>query len=309
MKYPLAAGHPDLSGTYIPEIYADKLLVKFYAKTVWNLISNTEYEGKIKKQGDTVIIRTNPDITVREHFKGQDLTIENPVPGKVELLIDKGFYYAFAVDKVDMAQADINMLDSWAEDASEQQKQKVDTNILGNIYADAASANVGTAAGATSGGFNLGTTGSPVAVSKSTVLDLIVDCDTVADEQNLPATDRWMVAPPWFTNRIKKSELKDASLSGDSKSLLRGVQNDFIGRIGMMNIFTSNNLPYVTDGSDRCWNVIFGHKSALTFASQILESEVITNPKSFGKIARGLQVFGYKVVKPESLGVLYAKAA
>lgn len=309
MPFPAAAGHPNLSGTYIPQIYAQKLLVKFYAKTVWRLISNTEYEGQIKKFGDEVHIRTNPDITIRPYTKGQDLTIENPDPGKVILPIDKGFYYAFAVDKVDMAQADINMLDAWAEDASEQQKQKVDTHVLGSIYVDADSANVGTAAGATSGGFNLGATGSPVAVSKSTVIDLIVDCDTVLTEQNIPATDRWMTAPPWFTNRIKKSELKDASLTGDAKSLLRGVQDDFIGRIGMLNIFTSNNQPYVTDGADRCWNITFGHKSALTFASQILESEVITNPKSFGKIARGLQVFGYKVVKPDAMGVLYGKPA
>ena len=43
--YPVAAGHPDLSGTYIPTLYAAKLLVEFYKATVFGAISNTDYEG------------------------------------------------------------------------------------------------------------------------------------------------------------------------------------------------------------------------------------------------------------------------
>ena len=41
-----AAGTPGYTGTFIPEIWSGKLLVKFYAETVMSQIANTDYEGK-----------------------------------------------------------------------------------------------------------------------------------------------------------------------------------------------------------------------------------------------------------------------
>ena len=39
---------------FIPEIWSGKLIEKFYASTVLAAISNTDYEGEIKNQGDKV---------------------------------------------------------------------------------------------------------------------------------------------------------------------------------------------------------------------------------------------------------------
>ena len=44
--YPVAAGTASHSGTYAPEIFSGKTLVKFYKTVVLGDISNTEYEGK-----------------------------------------------------------------------------------------------------------------------------------------------------------------------------------------------------------------------------------------------------------------------
>jgi hypothetical protein len=38
-----------------------------------------------------------------------------------------------------------------------------------------------------------------------------------------------------------------------------------------------------------------------TFASQMTNMETIRSETTFGNIIRGLQVYGYKVVKPEAL--------
>jgi hypothetical protein len=93
---------------------------------------------------------------------------------------------------------------------------------------------------------------------------------------------------------IKKSDLKDASLTGDSQTPLRN------GRLGMIDRFTlyvSHNL--YLNGSE--YNLIAGHKMGFTFASQMTEMQTLQAESTFGKIIRGLQVFGYKVVKPEAL--------
>jgi hypothetical protein len=93
---------------------------------------------------------------------------------------------------------------------------------------------------------------------------------------------------------IKKSELKDASLTGDSTSPVRN------GRLGMIDRFTlyvSHNLN-VSSGKT---SIIAGHKMGFTFASQMTEMETIRAQSTFGNIVRGLQVYGYKVTKPEAL--------
>ena len=103
---------------------------------------------------------------------------------------------------------------------------------------------------------------------------------------------------------IKKSDLKDASLAGDTTSILRN------GRLGMIDRFTlyvSHNLNSVVDGGNRCFNVIAGHKMGLTFASQMTEMESIRAESTFGNIIRGLQIYGSKVIKPEALAVGYVR--
>jgi hypothetical protein len=46
---------------------------------------------------------------------------------------------------------------------------------------------------------------------------------------------------------------------------------------------------------------------AVTWASQLAESGQSDNPKGFGTLVKGLQVYGHKVIKPEALGHLYIK--
>lgn len=305
--FPVATGAPDYGSTstskFIPAIWSSKLLVKFYDATVFVSISNTDYEGEIKAYGDSVHIRTTPTITIRDYKKGQTLIHERPDSASVELQINKGKYFDIVLDDVDRVQSDIKLMDDWTRDASEQMKITIDTGILSDIPADAAAANKGLTAGRKSSSFNMGATGSPVTLNKINIVDFVVDCGTVMDEQNMPESERWMVLPGWATNLIKKSDLKDASLSGDGTSMLRN------GRIGMIDrfmLYYSNLVSTVTDGGT-VYNILFGHKSALTFASQMVELDTLKAESTFGQIVRGLNVYGFKVVKPESMGLLYAK--
>lgn len=300
MSFPVSGGRPNYSGNFIPEIWSGKLIENFYDATVLSAISNTDYEGEIRSFGDTVNIRTTPEITIRDYVKGQTLTVENPDKPKLQLVIDKGEYFACVEDDVDRIQSDINLMDTWSKDASERMKIKIDQRVLTDMLPDIAAANKGATAGEQSASFNLGTTASPLVVTKDgasstvAVVDLLVDMGTVLDEANVPESDRYVVIPAKLANLIKKSELKDASLSGDGTSILRN------GRLGMIDRFTvyvSHNLN-VSSGK---YSLVAGHKMGFTFASQMTEMETIRSESTFGNIVRGLQVYGYKVVKPEAL--------
>lgn len=294
MGFPVSQGRPNYSGNFIPEIWSGKLIENFYDATVLAAISNTNYEGEIRRMGDTVNIRTTPEITIKTYVKGQTLSVENPDKPKIQLVIDKGEYFACIEDDVDKVQSDVNLMDTWSKDASERMKIKIDQRVLTDILPGISSLNKGANAGRISGNINLGTTGSPVAVTKTNVLEYIVDVGTVLDEANAPEGDRFIVIPAKMAGLIKKSDLKDASLTGDSVSVLRN------GRLGMIDRFTVYMSHNLNNASGK-FSIIAGHKMGFTFASQMTEMESIRAESTFGNIIRGLQVYGYQVVKPEAL--------
>lgn len=306
MAYPAVAGQPNYSGVFIPEIWSTKIIEKYYDGTVLNQISNTDYQGEIKNQGDKVIIRTDATLNIHEYEIGQSLVHQRPVGGKIELLIDKGFYWDVILDDVIEKQQDIDQMNRWATDASEQLKIKLDSKVLGSIVPDFSAQNKGATAGRKSGNINLGATGAPLSLSKSNILDTILYAGQVLDEQNVPETGRFLIMPFWATTQLKMSDIKDASLSGDSTSPLR---NGRVGVIDRFTIYNSNLLPTYTDGSDTTYHMIFGTKAGLTFATQLTKTETLRAESTFGDIMRSLMVYGHKVVKPEALGAIYCTQA
>jgi len=302
---------------FIPEIWSGKLQVKFYKSTVLGEITNNDWEGEIKGQGDKITIRTIPTITVSSYSKGQNLTSQVPTSTPLELNIDKGKYFAVVLDDVDATQADIKLMDMFTNDASQQMKIAIDADVLGSVYADAATANKGATAGAISGDINLGATGAPRQATSSTVLDLLLDMGQVLDEQNVPEDGRWVVIPAWMASLIKRSDLKQAYLTGDSVTPLR---NGKIGMIDRFMVYVSNNLSSATDlGADsaaggtganadyKAWNIMAGTRDAISFASQMTNVETIRAQSTFGNIVRGLNVYGFKVTKPEALVAAYVR--
>ena len=298
MAYATSSGHPQYTGNFIPEIWSGKLIENFYDATVLSAISNTDYEGEIRNMGDTVNIRTTPEITIQTYVKGQTLSVENPDKAKLQLIIDKGEYFACVEDDVDQVQTDMNLMDMWSKDASERMKIKIDQRVLTDLLPDVSANNKGQTAGAISGNIDLGVAGTPEALTTSNVIGKIVDMGTVLDEANCPEQNRFLVIPAKMAGLIKQSDLKDASITGDGSTPLRN------GRLGMIDRFTvyvSHNLKKTAGGE---FSVIGGHTMGFTFASQMTNMETIRSETTFGNIIRGLQVYGYKVVKPEALATM-----
>lgn len=295
MTFPVASGRTQYSANFIPEIWSGKLQVKFYKTTVFSEISNNDWEGEIKGQGDKVRIRTIPTITINSYNKGDNLTNQVPTSTPIELNIDKGKYFAVVLDDVDAVQTDVKLMDMFTNDATQQMKIAIDGDLLDNVKAAAAATtNRGATAGAISANINLGIEGTPRAVTKANVLDLILDMGQVLDEQNVPETGRYVVIPAWMAALIKNSDLKQAYLTGDSVSPLR---NGKLGMIDRFTLYVSNNLP--SHSGDQ--HILAGTKDAISFASQMTNVETLRAQTTFGNIVRGLNVYGYSVVKPEAL--------
>lgn len=301
--YPAGGTGNTLGATgFIPEIWSGKLVEKFYASTVLAAISNTDYEGEIKNQGDTVKIRTKPTITIKDYKADGTLDLERPQGNEVDLQINKGKYFNTILDDVMDVQSDLNLLSMWSDDAGEQMKIVIDTAVLLDVLHQGSALNRGLTAGKISGNINLGVSGTPITVvptgptgGQVSILDTILRLGLALDEQNIPETGRWVVMPAWAAMMVKQSDLRQAYFSGDSVSMLRN------GRLGMIDRFTlyiSNLMPAgVAGGLASGENVIYaGHAHGLTFASQVSKVETLRSEMTFGTVLRGLQVYGYKVI-------------
>jgi hypothetical protein len=312
---------PSYSGTFIPTIWSGKLNEKFYATSVFADICNRNWEGDISNIGDKVIINNIPTLAISDYVVGGNLNYQTPTPNTIELMVDRAKYFGFNINDVLDYQAKPDLMDIFSNDAAEQMRIVIDSTCIYRSFYQGAAANRGSTAGAKSSSVNLGTDAAPVQFtgSPSTVLNTILAMAGVLDEQNVPDSDRWIVIDPLTRTLLMQSNLAQAQITGDNQSIMR---NGKIGNIDRFTIYVSNQLPteaasgstWVSgDGSESTVTgasnankrraIIAGHKSAISFASQMVKTEQLRNPTDFGDLVRGLQVFGAKVTKPEALAM------
>lgn len=310
---------PSYSGSFIPTLWSGKLLAKFYQNTMLAEISNTDYEGELKNQGDTIRIRMAPSITIRDYTVGQTLTSEVPTPIFQDMQVNKGKYFNVQVSDVLAYQSDMNLMNMFTEDAAKQLKIAIENEVFFNnmITEGPAAANEGANAGAISAAYNLGTDVTPVdQATPENVLKCILRMSTVLDEQNVPEEGRWLVLSPFDRHLLMQSNLAQAYFTGDASSTIR------TGKIGMIDRFTvyvSNLLPKgeagkalvaglsATSSGGALANakprrtMVAGTKAAMSFAMTVNKTEPLRNQTDFGDLVRGLAVYGRKTVKPEAL--------
>lgn len=285
---------------YVPIVYTTKVLRNFYESSVWNQICNTDYEGEIKSQGDKVVIRKTPEITVAPYAVGTAIDYEVPSKDSTELMVDLGMYSAFQVDDVDKAQSDLPLISMFAKDAAERIRIETDKEVLKFMSTGADASNKGASAGAISGNIDMGITTSPVAITAANATEFIVQMNQILDEANIPSEGRWVVLPASFVAALKTSDLKAANITGDGTGVIR---TGMVGMVDRMKIYQNNNLPNGVAGGLAAGEtaVLAGTKEAGTFASNITKTDTLKIPNSFGQYWRTLFVYGRAVVQPTAL--------
>ena len=311
--------NPSYSGAFIPTLWSGKLLAKFYQNTMLSEVTNTDYEGELKNQGDTVRIRLAPSISISDYTVGQTLSYEVPTPIYQDMQVNKGKYFGVQVNDVLAYQADMNLMNMFTEDAAKQLKIAIENEVFFNSFVTEgpASANEGATAGAISASYNLGTDTTPIDQSTpENVLKAILRMSTALDEQNVPEDGRFLILTPYDRHLLMQSSIAQAYFTGDQSSTIR------TGKIGMLDrfsVYVSNLLPRGEAGKALVAGLsatstggsvsnakarrlmVAGTKAATSFAMTINKTEPLRNQTDFGDIVRGLAVYGRKVVKPEAL--------
>jgi N4-gp56 family major capsid protein len=272
--------------TFVPTIWEARLLAHLDKNLVFGNLCNRDYEGDITAYGDTVKINQISDITVKDYVKGTKITVDDVDGTPTTLKIDQQKYFAFKVEDIDKAQANVNLVDGSMQRASYALRDTIDSYIA-SFHEKA--------------GITVGDDTTPQSItSAAKAYEALVDLKGELDVKNVQSSGRFVVVPAWFYGYM----LKDARFvsAGTSKTDTT-LANGLIGSAAGFSIYQSNNIVN-TDGSK--YKIMAGTTQAISFAQQILETESLRMQDNFSDMIRGLLVYGAQVVQPKALACMTA---
>lgn len=277
---------------FAPTLWSSRILSRLNDELVFGAVCNRDYEGEIKSLGDTVKINEIGPVTIRSYTRGStsDITWEFLTDAQKELKIDQAKYFAFEYEDIDKAQNTPGVMAEAQENAMWGLRDNIDAAIAAKY----------TEAGLVAAGSRSGSTITGVDIVANNVIRYMSEAQYKCDEANVPRGGRWMVVPPWFAVKLA---LAGIIRSTDNVGIISSgrIPGEFFG----FTIYVSNNVTNGTPAADDAC-VMFGYKGSITLALQLLEVEAVRPAKQFVDLVKGLLVYGIKVVRPGTLGVLYA---
>lgn len=272
--------------TFIPEVWSGKLLSAMRKAQVYAALVNRDYEGDIAQAGDTVRINSVGDPTIGTYTPNStSISPEVLTTADMTLTIDQSKYFAFKVDDVDKRQAEGSVMGEAMERAAYLLADEADKYLVA-LYSGVASGNdVGT----------VSVTTGDLAYTN------LVKLRTKLNAANVPAANRWVVVPGWYTALLLENSkfVANPALSQTGQNLLNGV----VGKAAGFDIYESNNVPVIT-GDD--YAVLAGTPQAITFAEQIDKVEAYRPEASFSDAVKGLYLYGAKLTRNSGVALLRA---
>jgi hypothetical protein len=281
---------------FIPTLWSGTLLRQLENTHVFAQpgVCNRNYEGEIKQMGDTVKITSIGPVTIGDYTKNSNMSAAEAITDAGQTLqITQQKYFNFQVDDIDQAQAAGGTMEAAMQEAAYGLGEVADEYIAG-LYSQVATANF------------YGTDASPKTISSATdVYNYLTRLKTILDENNVPRDGRWVVVPPFLEEYMLQDERFVKSFNANSEQRLL---NGLVARAAGFDILQSNNVSHNGSGeipvtNDEC-RVLAGHPIAITFAEQINQVEAYRPELRFADAAKGLHLYGAKVIRPSALAVL-----
>ena len=290
---------------FLPAVYSKKVLNFFRKSSVVEAITNTDYAGEITSYGDTVRIIKEPEITVYQYERGQDVTATKLTDQEINLVVDTANAFKFIVDDIETSMSHVNFKEVASSSAAYALRDAFDAGVIAVMFAgvSASSPNhilgsdnaTDLAAGTFDGTGNLDI---GYANSEHDPIDVLSHMARLLDESNVPEEGRWFLANPEFYEQLVKtsSKLMSVDFNAGQGSIRNGLVSS--GKLRGFDMYKTNNIASTTNAAGKC---IAGHMSSTCTAQTIVNTEVIRDPDSFGDIVRGLHVYGGKVLRGEAL--------
>lgn len=265
---------------FIPTIWSDQILDKYEEKAVFRPLMNFDYEGEISQKGDTVKINSLNDFDDAAYSGSVTYTPLDDASRM--LLIDQDRYVAKELDDVDNAQTTPKLMAKIAGLIADAFLRTQET-FIGLKYVDA--------------GITSGTTGSPTSITSANIISTIGAMAVDMDDADVPDDGRVAVVPPWLA---QKMVLAGVIRDTDNSDILTA---GYVGQFQGFQVYKSNRVAH--SGTTWYAPMFFRRGDTIALAEQISSLEALRRESSFADALKSLFVYGVKVLRPESLAVLY----
>lgn len=263
---------------FIPQIWSEAIQRELEGSYVFAEDCNRQWEGDVKKKGDTVHILGvgKPTIKNLERANASD-DIDGPeeiADNDTILMIDQIRYFNYMVGDIDKAQAIGGVMDALSKETSEGLADAVDKHIAAlAVAADVAKLNA-----------------AATAVTADNVLNVLDDAIQRLYENDVKnSTEVVVTISPRFYTLFKRAYIKADT---NNSAMLK---NGRVGMYGNVTVKMSNNVHKTDDGTTD--NIMIRTKRAIAFAQPLTHTEAYRPEKKFADAVKGFILYGSKIVR------------
>ena len=211
---------------FIPQLWSARLLNHLDKALVLAKLCNRDYEGEIKKFGDTVKIQRPGNIPTLPNTRGGTVTYNYPTSSTRSLVMNQRTAAAFKVDDVDQIQANVGLVDTYTERVGYSMADDVD-RFIASLFVNAGAGDV--AISDISG-----------TIASGTIFNAFANASLSLDALNVPAQGRWAAISPALHNAmLRDARIVQATITGDQ------IINQGVGSVGTLagfNLYKTVNL-------------------------------------------------------------------
>ena len=267
---------------FIPSVWAESINRELERACVFVEDCNRQYEGDVRKKGDTVHILGIGKPTIhtmeRSNASGNIADAEEVEDNSITLNINQIRYFNYKVGDIDKAQAVGGLMDALSKETAEGLANEMD-KFVANMVTDEGVAKLAEDA---------------TLATKDNVLDILDDAIQKLQENDVNTNNGVVVTvSPRFYKLFKQAYIgKDTDNSGELK-------NGRVATYGSVTVKISNNVCKTGGGSVD--NIMIRTKRAIAFVNPLTHTEAYRPEKSFADAVKGFELFDGKVVRPKEI--------
>ena len=260
---------------FIPTLWSETLFSELKKNYVAVKLSNREFEGTIRGEGDRVKICGIGPVTVFDYTKNTDMPAAEVLSDNERtLIIDQAKGFNFFIDDIDMAQSKKGLMQAAMKEAADALADVADRFVY-SLSDDS----VATVTNADANSVN--------------IINTISEARKILMEHNVPnsAQISLEVSPAVEQKLVLAKVLRSTD---NAEDLGRGYIGKFMG----FDIYVSNNITADDSGAYRC---IARTPRAIAFAEQVNSVKAYEPELRHGDAVKGLHLYGAKIIYPKEM--------
>lgn len=267
---------------FIPSVWNEGINRELERLCVFVEDCNRQYEGSVKKKGESVTILGVGKPTIKSLAKANrnnDIDAPEEIEDtSVVMYINQIRYFNYMVGDIDKAQAVNGVMDALEQETSEGLADEVDKYVA-SFAVDSSVAKLYSAA---------------TTITKDNILGVLDLAIQKLYENDVKATTKIVVTiSPRFYTLFKQAYIdKDT----DNSEMLK---NGRVAKYGNVIVKMSNNVHKTDSGATD--NIMIRTQRAIAFAKPLTHTEPYRPEKKFADAVKGFILFDAKVVRPKEV--------